>query len=161
MYVNSFFIALIFSFITIALNVAIHENPTCNAEVDRYSQCTADISAPWGCTSTVLNYTNTTFAQCQGVNFFYTTAANNMTLIIETSFTQQRQSYYLRLANSAIMEIILHVYRIIDNQEIEITTNNATLIQKSDSNYQVILKLQGPPVSTHGGVHLIHESYKA
>lgn len=160
MYANSFFI-IILSLITIVHNAAIAENPTCIAEVDKFSQCAADISAPFGCKSTVLNFTNTGFAQCQGVNFFYASGANNMTLIIETSFTQQRQPYYLSLANSPIMEIILHVYRIIDNQEIDITTRNATLVQKSDSNYQIILKFQGPPVSTRGGVHVIFTSYKA
>lgn len=39
---------------------------------------------------------------------------------------------------------ISHIYRIINNEEIEITADRHSLIQDSDSNYQIVLKFQAP-----------------
>ena len=83
-----------------------------------------------------------------------------MTLIIETPYTQARQPYRISLDNSLIMEDVLHVYRIINNQETDVTTLDDQLVQSSDSNYQIMLKFQGPHVSHHGVVFILFAAYR-
>jgi hypothetical protein len=51
-----------------------------------------------------------------------------------------------------------HVYRVFNNEETEITTQDAKLIQYSDSNYQVILKFQGPSHLSLYGVNINYDS---
>ncbi len=58
------------------------------------------------------------------------------------------------------MKVVLHVYRIFNNEETEVTTREGTLVQVSDSNYQVILNFQGPPSSTRGNVIVVYGAFK-
>jgi hypothetical protein len=121
---------------------------SCNANIDRYSPCTATVSFGDWCTSAVLNFTNTPSAQCLGINFVWSVPVNNLTMILETSYTKTRQAYKIAFVNSALMEVITNVYQIINNKEIDVTSHDNTLILNSDSNYQVIVKFQAP--SKHG-----------
>ncbi|CAF1170087.1 unnamed protein product [Didymodactylos carnosus] len=66
---------------------------------------------------------------------------NNLTVTIGTHYTQQRKPFTLYLDNR-LGEYIQHIYRVHDGQETEITSKDETIIQYSDTNYQVILKLQ-------------------
>lgn len=83
-----------------------------------------------------------------------------MTYVIETSHTQAHQAYTISLANSPLMQDGARVYRIINNQETDVTTSDARIVQLSDSNYQVILKFQGPLRSIRGGLIIDYTSSK-
>ncbi|CAF4255003.1 unnamed protein product, partial [Rotaria sordida] len=52
---------------------------------------------------------------------------------------------------------ISNVYRVIDNQKIEVTTTDKKIILDSDSNYQVIVKFQGPPEMRTYGVNIHYD----
>lgn len=126
---------------------------TCNALIDRYSNCTARVESVDGCTEAIINFTNTPSAQCNGINYLWAQAANNLTMIIETSYTKVHQAYKIIFNNSWLMELVTHVYQIINNQEIEVTTKASTLTLNSDSNYQIIVKFESPadpPISATG-----------
>lgn len=157
-YICYFLILLTVATGYIAPTIDFNLKDPCKANVDRYSPCTATISAPTGCISTVLNYTDTIFAQCNGVNFFWSQGDNNMTFIIETAYTQTHQAYNISLANSPLIQGDLHVYRVNNGQEIEITTRDDKIFQISDSNYQIILKFQGPTRPVRGGVLIIYST---
>jgi len=92
------------------------------------------------------------------INFFWSYPVNNMTLIIETPFTQKHQHYTITLDNEQVYGAITNVYRIINDKEIKITTPDKTIIQHSDSNYQIILKFQAPTHLSRYGVNINYES---
>ncbi|CAF1229440.1 unnamed protein product [Rotaria sordida] len=82
---------------------------------------------------------------------------NNFTIIIETPFTQQLQPYSVAIDNGLIKGSDIRVYRILDGREIEVKSTGDFIVQNSDSNYQVILKLQAPSTI---GLYVLPFSYK-
>jgi hypothetical protein len=78
-------------------------------------------------------------------------------MIIETPFTEKQKAYAIYIANEGMMGPVEHIYRLINDQEIEITTTDSKLIQYSDSNYQIILKFQSPSEFTYYGVFIDYE----
>ena len=159
---------LVLLFFTLAACVAVanalaisndHDQP-CDARVDSFAACTATVSFPGGCSSSTANLTNTDYARCKTISFFWSYPQNNLTLIIETPFTSTRQPYTVYFDNEQLMSGVLHVYRLFNNQETEVTTRDKKLIQYSDSNYQIILKLQGPSRLSRYGVNVDYEVVK-
>ncbi|CAF1580642.1 unnamed protein product [Rotaria magnacalcarata] len=67
----------------------------------------------------------------------------------------------LSFDNDHMMGAISNVYRLIDGKETEVTTTASKLIQYADSNYQVVLKLQGPPNLFYYGVFIDYEVAKS
>jgi hypothetical protein len=78
-------------------------------------------------------------------------------MIIETPFTQKKQAYTIYFDNKSMNEAASHVYRVFHGQETEVTTTDSKLIQYSDANYQVILKLQAPSQMSLYGVFINYE----
>lgn len=133
----------------------------CDARVDSFAACTATVSFSTGaCSSATANFTNTAYAHCQAISFFWSYPQDNLTLIIETPFTSTRQPYTIYLDNEQLMTGVLHVYRVFNNQETEVTTRDKKLIQYSDANYQIILKLQGPSRLSRYGVNIDYQVVK-
>jgi hypothetical protein len=129
-----------------------------NPNLTVYDTCNAGVNFPPDCNSMVLNLANTELARsCTSVKLFWSYPVKTMTLIIETSSTQKRESYAISMDNRRLKPAISHVYRVLDNQETEITTSDDRLIQESDSNYQVILKFQGPSEMTYYGVSINYD----
>lgn len=76
---------------------------------------------------------------CSSAYLQWAYPANNPTLVIGT---QQQQPSTVSVDNDQLVGISSHIYRIIDDKEIEVTTKGHKLVQKSDSHYQVKLKLE-------------------
>ena len=45
-------------------------NSSCNAPIIWYSDCTAGVESVDGCTSAIVNFTNTPSAQCNQLTFY-------------------------------------------------------------------------------------------
>nr|BAJ97444.1 predicted protein [Hordeum vulgare subsp. vulgare] len=119
-------------------------NDSCESHLDTLDNCAGTISFSGYCYSSKIELHDTEFAKCTGVYFFWSYPLNNMTLVIETPFTQKRQAFTVSLKTEALAGAVSHVYRIIDDKETDVTTREPVLAQDSDANYQVILKFQGP-----------------
>jgi hypothetical protein len=153
--------SLSFTFFILLVALTTHAQPindSCQSHIDKLKTCSAVISFSGDCYSSKVDLSNTEYAKCASNSFFWSYPLNNMTLVIETQFTQNHQPYTIRLDNAQIMQAVSHVYRIINNKEIDITTKDKTLTQKSDSNYQIILKFQGPKHLGRYGVNINYES---
>ncbi|CAF1317407.1 unnamed protein product [Rotaria sordida] len=105
-----------------------------------------------------LNLAGTDLAKsCSSVNIFWSYPTGLLTLIIETAYTEKRQPYAIHIHNEQLSASISNVYRVIDNQKIEVTTTDKKIIFDSDSNYQVIVKFQGPPEMRTYGVNIHYD----
>ncbi|UJR07733.1 hypothetical protein I4U23_012017 [Adineta vaga] len=153
-YLSLFVIALLASF-THARTLG---DSSCGSHLDKLDTCSATISFSGECYSSKIDLKDTEYAKCTTNAFFWSYPVNNMTLVIETKFTQQRQPYSINLDNTQLKGAILHVYRVFNNQETEITTQDKVLVQRSDSNYQVILKFQAPTQLSRYGVQIDYKS---
>jgi hypothetical protein len=138
-------------FVLLAMLVAMAQaNPlksesSCDAQFYETDECWATVSVQRDCKSAKLNLSNSNISKsCSSVDVGWAYPMNNLTVTIETPFTQQRQPYAVIFNNKWLMEALTNVYRVFNNQETEVITHDTTLIQYSDSNYQVILKFQAP-----------------
>jgi hypothetical protein len=86
---------------------------------------------------------------------------NNLTITIETSFTKQSQAYTLSINNGQIQDYTIRMYRITNGKEVEIKSTDDRIVLNSDANYQVILKLQGPPSIFYYGFPLSYTVARA
>jgi hypothetical protein len=131
---------------------------SCETHISKLKDCDAIISFAGDCQSSIVSLNNTEYAKCTSNTFFWSYPVNNMTLIIETPSTRIHQAYTIALDNEQLIGALTNVYRIINNQEIEITTQDKTLIQHSDSNYEIILKFQARTHLSRYGVNIIYKT---
>ncbi|CAF3430833.1 unnamed protein product [Rotaria socialis] len=131
---------------------------SCKGQVDQIDTCKAVVQFPGDCDAATVNLTDTDYAKCNSANFFWSYPVHNLTLIIQTPFTAQKQPYTTYFDNEQIVSGISHVYRIFNNQETDVTTKDKTLIQYSDANYQVVLKFQGPDHLQRYGVNINYDA---
>ena len=143
----------------IVLGIPVTDNgidEPCEAELwenDAPYECSAVVSVRGECVAATLHLDRSKVSKlCTSVSLFWSYPVDNLTITIETPFTQKQQAYTLEFDNEQIMSYISHVYRFIDGKETEVTTHDSKLIQHSDSKYQIILKLEGPPTLTYYGV---------
>ena len=127
---------------------------SCNARLDSYSPCYGTISSSGYCKVSILSLANTNVSACTSVRLFWSYPVGNLTMTIVTLFTQRQEAYKVSIDNEALNGAISHVYRLFNGEETEVTTNDNELVQDSDSNYQVIIKLQGPSQLTYYGVFI-------
>ena len=125
---------------------------------DSSTPCHGIISVPGSCTSATARLATTTLKSCDAVGINWGYPMNNLTIIIETPFTQQRQPYAIHIDNWFFKLYPLPMYRILDGKETEIKITDDPIVQKSDSNYQVIIKLQA---DTTIGYYLAIFNYNA
>ena len=120
---------------------------SCEAKVfNSPGQCESRLSIPRPCVSATLNLGATNLKTCTDVRLSWDYPTNNLTMVIETPFTQQRQPYAVNLDSYWVFGGT--TYRVLDGKEIQLKSEDKALPQKSDSNYQVIFKLQFPPSLT-------------
>ncbi|CAF0874109.1 unnamed protein product [Rotaria sp. Silwood1] len=153
-FVLSSIILLLFTSVLIVENSVTN---SCQAQVDKLDTCMAVVQFSGDCNSGIVNLTNTDYAKCNTTSFFWSYPRYNLTLMIETPFTKKHQPYTIYLDNEQVMSAVSHVYRVFNNQETDVTTKDRTLIQYSDSNYQIILKLQGPDRLQRYGVNINYD----
>ncbi|CAF1313266.1 unnamed protein product [Didymodactylos carnosus] len=97
------------------------------------------------CPSASFNIGKTQYVTCSDIQLFWSYNVGNLTMTIETEFTEQRQPFIILFANdSTFRNQMPHFYRIIDGVETEIVTKDEQIILTSDENYQVIMKFQAP-----------------
>ncbi|CAF0769905.1 unnamed protein product [Adineta steineri] len=155
-------------FITLVLISVVHSgtirdinnDSSCETHIDKLDTCKAIISFSGDCYSSTVDISKTEYAKCLTNSFFWSYPLNNMTLIIGTQFTQQQQPYTILIDNEQVISTVSHVYRIINDKETEVTTQEKSLKQHSDTNYQIILKFQGPTKLGRYGVNINYESYQ-
>lgn len=137
---------------------------SCTADILNSSfPCWSGIVSSRFCKSAFLNLGNTEYKSCSTVGFgWWSGSTNNLTLTIETSFTQQRQSYLIQLNNQQLKEFkdySVRFFRILNNEETELISTDDIITQYSDSNYQIILKFQGP--TTYNLLPIIYEVFQS
>ncbi|CAF0909595.1 unnamed protein product [Rotaria sp. Silwood1] len=118
---------------------------SCEARVlDSSDPCWSSVVVPRSCESATLNLGMTRFKSCNKVGLMWSYPLHNLTVTIETLFTEKRQPYAINIDNSLIKDYSIGIYRIIDGHETEVKSKDDVIVQNSDSNYQIILKFQGP-----------------
>ncbi|CAF1415232.1 unnamed protein product [Rotaria sordida] len=141
-------ISTLFILISIGLVYSVPvRGESCEAKV--YSSpgvCESRLFISKPCDWATLNLGATDFKTCTDVRLSWDYPTNNLTMIIETPFTQQRQPYAVNLDSYWVFGGT--TYRVLDGKEIELKSDDKVLPQKSDSNYQVVFKLQFPPSLT-------------
>jgi hypothetical protein len=104
--------------------------------------CAGLIIVPKTCTSATADLSTTKFESCDRVDLTWSYPMNNLTIIVETPYTKQHQPYTINIDNINFKLYPLPIYRIEDGHERQIKTTADVIVEKSDSNYQVIMKLQ-------------------
>jgi hypothetical protein len=132
---------------------------SCESHIDKLDTCQAVISFSGDCYSSQVNLSDTEYSQCTSNQFFWSYPLNNMTLIIETSFTRSRQAYWISVDNQALQGAVSHVYRIYNGQETDVSVFTPKLVQYSDPNYQIILKFEGPTSLGRYGVNVNYDAF--
>jgi len=133
---------------------------SCDDRFYSAGQCSGIIESNGTCQESKLNLGNTNISTCTSVELFWTYPIDNLTITIETPFTQKQQAYTIYINNEKLQGAIPHIFRVFNGQETEVTTTDKRLIQYSDVNYQVILKFQAPPKLTYFGVFINYEVTK-
>lgn len=93
----SFLVFFLFGLTALARTVV---DDSCEIHIDKLATCNAAISFPGDCDSAIVDLTNTEYAKCKTNTFSWSYPQNNMTLIIETFFTQEQQPYRIVLSNT-------------------------------------------------------------
>lgn len=128
--------------IGLAQAIPIEDEP-CKAQIYNSSgSCSGMIRAPYTCKSTIADLATTGFESCDTVDFSWAYPLNNLTIFVVTPFTQHRQPYAIHFDNRPFKEYPMPIYRILDGKETEIKTMDDFIVEKSDPNYQVVLKFQ-------------------
>lgn len=128
--------------IGLAQAIPIGDEP-CKAQINNSSgPCNGMIRVPYSCKSAIADLTTTGFKSCDTVDFSWAYPLNNLTIFVVTPFTQQHQPYAIHVDNRPFKEYPMPIYRILDGKETEIKTTDDLIVEKSDSNYQVVLKFQ-------------------
>ncbi|CAF3957747.1 unnamed protein product, partial [Rotaria sp. Silwood1] len=79
---------------------------------------------------------------------------NTLIVTFETPFTQKRQPFSIRLDNEQLKLAITRVCQVSPQGSTELQPIGNIITAKSDSNYQVVLKFEGPPQLTFYGVFI-------
>ena len=132
---------------------AIHESTNYNLIINGPNNASVSLTQ-----DEVLNLAKTELAKSDtSVKLFWNYPTGAMTIIIETAFTEKQKSYAIRIDGKSLKPAISNVYRILDDQETEVAITDDDIILDSDSNYQVIVKFQGPSETTYYGVYINYD----
>ena len=144
-----------------ALHAASVSESSCETMVYDYSACYFGLSYGSGCKSQV-SYVgkNPKAVSCSSVNIFWSYPNNNLTLVIETSFTQARQPFSIRLDQRQLKPVISHACNIAQDKGTELNLNNDVSVVKSDKNYQVVIKFQAYSGPQAYGVNIKYDVLK-
>ncbi|CAF4428750.1 unnamed protein product, partial [Rotaria sp. Silwood2] len=104
--------------------------------------CYGHLSTGFKCNNSFLSISDTPFYDCSNVSLFWNYPMYNWIVNIEAAnYTNLKQPFAVTLSNT----FGLPAYRIYPNgQEVLISSTTAEqVVQTSDENYQVVLKIQG------------------
>lgn len=141
------------SFLVLLSIGLIHTTPiveeSCEAELyNRTAPCNGLIWVTKPCKEATAHLATTSFKSCDVVALIWAYPINNLTVIIETPFTQQHQPYAIHINNKQIRSSDFSLYRILNGHETKIKSIEDIIVQQSDSNYQVILKVQAETIES-------------
>jgi hypothetical protein len=145
----------------ISVHASVPAKRSCDPTVFENSKCNLGISYDRSCKSMKLNLgKNAKIKLCSTVNIFWSYPTNNLTLVIETSFTSERQPFRIRLSRKQLKPQISYVYRVVKRQVTELKPSNRTSVVKSDSQYRVMIKFQAPSKLQYYGVFIKYDVLK-
>jgi hypothetical protein len=135
---------------------------SCKALVyDSSNPCSSSVVVSRSCTSATLDLGETRFKTCTEVYLFWAYPMNNLTITVVTPFTKERHPCAINIQNVIIKDYDVGMYRILDGQEIDIKTTDDIIVQKSDSNYQIVLKFKAQPTISYYGFPLNYKVTKS
>jgi len=111
---------------------------------DTGSSCSGLITVDKLCNESIANLAESTLKTCDAVQLTWSYPMRNLTITIETPYTQQHQDYSIEIDNRNFYESTFHLFRILNGEEISINTPDESVTVKSDSKYQVQLKIVAP-----------------
>lgn len=146
----------------IGIRAASQDTCSCKPSVFDYSECSLTISGQTCCKSLKVKLDKyPKIKSCTSVEIFWSYPTNNLTLVIKTSATPARQPFRIRLAQQQLNSVISHVYRVVRNQETELkASNDGSSVVRSDSDYRVVVKFQGPSKLMFYGVFIKYDVLK-
>ncbi len=126
------------------------KNDPCEAQIIPWGgPCGASLAVSRLCQSATFHLEKTPFKSCDALSFMWSYPINNLTIVIETPFTQQQQSYSIILNNVKDYDIRKYVF--VNGEEIEIKSSEDVIVLNSDSNYQIRLKFQAEATISYYG----------
>jgi hypothetical protein len=134
--------------------------PGCGqARISSFAKCTATVMTD-GCEDSTLNLQHTEFAGCESVQFFWSYPQYNLTMIIASPFTKQKEAFTVYLENQEVRSGVNKIFRVYKGQETDVTTSDNILVQYSDADYLCILKFIAPERLQRYGVNVNWEVKK-
>ena len=132
-------------FVTGAYAQTTTTNP-CEPRVSSALPCYLGVSVNPQCKSAILRFPGTNLTKkCNSANIFWNYPQNNLTFIIDTPFTATRQPYTLRLSVYPTQPQMFRVFQVQpDGTTTELNIQSDIITVRSDSNFQVRLKFEGP-----------------
>ncbi len=135
-------------------------NESCEAQVSSWPDpCTGTLIVSRSCESASFHFEPTPYKLCDAIYFMWSYPLNNLTLIIETSFTQRHQSYSILLRN--LPDYDIRKYIIVNGKETEIKSMEEIIVLHSDSDYQIQLKLQADTTISYYGFPIFYNVTKS
>ena len=129
------------------------------ARISSFAKCTATVMTD-GCEDSTLNLQNTEFADCKSIQFFWSYPQHNLTMIIASPLTAQKQAFTVYLQNREVRSGVNKIFRVYKGQETDVTTSDDILVQYSDADYLCILKFVAPEKLQRYGVNVNWEVKK-
>ena len=119
-------------------------------------KCT--ISFPDSTNPQVFNLAKTELRQSKdAVDIFWSYPMHILTIIIETGYTAEQQTYAIALDAESMTPDVTHVYQILNGEEIQMKADAGKYMLKSDSNGQVVVKLHSWPEMTRYGTYIRYQ----
>lgn len=135
--------------------VAASTNNSCVPDIFQFNRCNPTVSFDFDCPTSTFNLAqHRNISSCSSVDIFWSYPMNNLTVIIQTMWTQKRRPYTIHLRAKYLKPQILHLYRINQGVEKEVKIRGNVIKEKSDKNYKVILKFQAPKTLQFYGVFI-------
>jgi len=119
---------------------------SCESSIIQQHTCNIRVIVPRECKSPTLNLTGSNVStSCSSVEIYWKYPMNNLTVIIETPFTEKHQPYSIRLQNQQLKTQISHIYQVCKSSaHTELKSQDDIITVKSNEDYQIILEFQAP-----------------
>ena len=153
----TFFSLFILAIITnsVASTGTVGQDP-CKPRVTEKSKCYLDLYVNSQCKAAVIRFAGTDLTKsCDSVNMFWNYPINNLTLIIDTPYTANKQAYAIRLNTGGLSSTFFRIYQVQKNSICKaLKSRKGVITAKCDQDYQVGLKFQGPKYISLFGVFI-------
>ena len=154
-------VLLVIFFGTNLIDTVVGNNNTCVPSIYQYDRCHPTVSMEFECSASTWNLAeNQNISSCSSVEIFWSYPMNNLTIIIQTIWTEKHRPYTIHLQAKNLKPQILHLYRIEQGVEKQVKIRGKVIKQKSDENYQIILKFQAPKILQFYGVFIRYSVIK-